>query len=72
MDSQIMKTVLMTMTPPRKTVSLADCTLCLVVFRTLNHFLLIPCSNLEINILHDYSQNRTVKFENLEDVNCAR
>lgn len=57
MDSQIMKMVLMTTTPPRKTVSLADCILFLVVFRTLNHFLLISRSNREINILHDYSQN---------------
>lgn len=53
MDSQITRTMLITITPPRKTASLADCTLCVVVFRTLNHFLLASRNNFEINILHE-------------------
>lgn len=56
MDNQIMSITLITITPPRKTASLADCTLCVVVFRTLNHFLLISRNNFEINISN--TQNR--------------
>lgn len=62
MDSQMIKIVLMTTIPPWTTVSLADCTLRLVVFRTLNHFLLIPRSNREISILYDYPQNCEKRF----------
>lgn len=71
MDNQIMRITLIIMIPPRKIVSLADCTLLLVVLRTLNHFSVISRNILE-NILRDYLQGHMYDENHfLKDINCV-